>query len=220
MQRIKLLTIILITIIIAILAFLIFRPREKEVHIEDGKEIANYLDTLKEPGNIKTHSIALNPNTLKITYEDGIYSDYYKHLEQNAALLFNKITDLNIITFDINDGAYVISLNQIKTIFNGEITTEKIEKRYTNNNFTSFIYIGNIKGQYDLFDKSDECGITYLPIFEDSNYIYQIICSSADQLYAISEFETIKLKDALEQGKITVDELFQTELKIIKEAKK
>lgn len=216
MQKLK--TIIIICLIVGV-TFFIFQDSHKQIYIENEKGIEKYINTLKEPEKIKEYTISQNPNTITITYDKNkVFNNYYKELEKNAALLFNKVKDLNIINFNINDKTYVIEFNNINSIFNNDITLENIKKRYNQDIFLDFIYIGNVN-EYDILDKSEECGISYLKLYEDDEYNYEVICSSIEKLYLIKKNETISLKEALKQKKINIDDLFNTELKIVKEAK-
>ena len=166
----------------------------------------------------KDFSIEISDNTLNIKYNVELYN--YKTLEKNASYLFYLIDDLDTVIFNIDEVKYNFNYNNISLIYNGFKKTKisDIEKRYNNKNFKN-IYLGNINGNIDLFDLSDLCIEEYKEFYEDDNYKYYITCSSLDEVIVVTDNETYKLIDALDNEKFSVDDLFKINVKVKKETK-
>lgn len=163
-------------------------------------------------------SIEIVDNILNVKYDIELYN--YKTLEKNASYLFYLINDLDTIVFNIGEVKYNFDYNNISLIYNGFKKTKisDIEKRYNNKNFKN-IYLGNINGNIDLFDLSDLCIEEYKEFYEDVNYKYYITCSSLDDIIVVINNESYKLIDALDDKKISIDDLFKINVKLKKEVK-
>lgn len=188
----------------------------KNTNINDIDKIEKILKRLDYGTDIDSFE-ELNSG-LVINYDIELYN--YKTLEKNASYLFYLINDLDTIVFNIDEVKYNFDYNSISLIYNDFQKTKisDIEKRYNNKNFKN-LYLGNINGNIDLFDLSDLCIEEYKEFYEDDNYKYYITCSSLDDIIVVTNNESYKLIDALNDNKFSIDDLFKINVKLKKEVK-
>ena len=161
--------------------------------------------------------------TLDIT-EDNININYetervnYKDLEKNASILFYLINGLHTINYQINDQDYMFNYDKVSLIYDDFKDTDikKINERYKNKYFSQ-IYLGNINGEFDLFDISEVCLDNYIELARNKDYVYYITCSSLDSVIVINGNIEYTLLEALGKDIINVDDLMNINLKISKE---
>ncbi|MCI9434884.1 MAG: hypothetical protein HFI86_06420 [Bacilli bacterium] len=161
--------------------------------------------------------------TLDIT-EDNININYetervnYKDLEKNASILFYLINGLHTINYQINDQNYMFNYDKVSLIYDDFKDTDikKINERYKNKYFSQ-IYLGNINGEFDLFDISEVCLDNYIELARNKDYVYYITCSSLDSVIVINGNIEYTLLEALGKDIINVDDLMNINLKISKE---
>lgn len=71
-----------------------------------------------------------------------------------------------------------------------------------------------------ILDATYACSDTYEKFYEDSEFIYYFICSKSDSVFVkLPNGNKMLVVDALDDNKITIDELINTELNIYKERK-
>lgn len=162
--------------------------------------------------------------TLDIT-EDNININYetervnYKDLEKNASVLFYLVNGLHTINYQINDQDYMFNYDKVSLIYDDFKDTDikKINERYKNKYFSQ-IYLGNINGEFDLFDISEVCLDNYIELARNKDYVYYITCSSLDSVIVINNGNIeYTLLEALGKDIINVDDLMNINLKISKE---
>lgn len=161
--------------------------------------------------------------TLDIT-EDNININYetervnYKDLEKNASILFYLINSLHTVNYQINDQNYMFNYDKVSLIYDDFKDTDikKINERYKNKYFSQ-IYLGNINGEFDLFDISEVCLDNYIELARNKDYVYYITCSSLDSVIVINGNIEYTLLEALGKDIINVDDLMNINLKISKE---
>lgn len=161
--------------------------------------------------------------TLDIT-EDNININYetervnYKDLEKNASVLFYLVNGLHTINYQINDQDYMFNYDKVSLIYDDFKDTDikKINERYKNKYFSQ-IYLGNINGEFDLFDISEVCLDNYIELARNKDYVYYITCSSLDSVIVINGNIEYTLLEALGKDIINVDDLMNINLKISKE---
>ena len=180
--------------------------------------ILNMLDSKVYMTNFKVESLAI-----VINYNDDvILTDVYKTMEEDAAILFSLVKDIEKVGYHFDEKDYHFNYDDINKIFDNKIKEYKLETikgRYKEARFDS-TYLGNINGIYDLFDESTLCSTELGAIYEDNNYKYLVSCSQIDYLYLIdNEDNKLLLKDAIKNNIITVSDLSNTILTVHKEKK-
>ena len=155
----------------------------------------------------------ISDDRLNINYSVELFN--YKTLEKNASILFYLIDDLNSINYQINDDSYSFSYDKISLIYDDykDVDINGINERYKGKNFSS-LYLGNINGNVNLFDTSDLCIDNYIELKTTEDVGYYITCSSIDSIVVSTETQEYTLLEALENGIIDIDDLFETNLKI------
>ena len=184
----------------------------KNTNITDKKKIESIIKKLDLKEGYK--NIEIEGNKLIVNYEIDYFD--YKTLEKNASYLFYLINDLSDIEFNIGEEKFIFSYEYINKIYK-KINIKNIKKRYDSKYF-SYLYLGNVNGKIDFFDKSENCLENYEKLYEDDNYSYYITCSSVDDVIVVIENEEFKLKDAVED-KVDINDLFNINIKIEKREK-
>lgn len=184
----------------------------KNTNITDKKKIESIIKKLDLKEGYK--NIEIEENKLIVNYEIDYFD--YKTLEKNASFLFYLINDLSDIKFNIGEEKFNFSYEYINKIYK-KINIKNIKKRYDSKYF-SYLYLGNVNGKIDFFDKSENCLENYEKLYEDDNYSYYITCSSVDDVIVVIENEEFKLKDAVED-KVDINDLFNINIKIEKREK-
>lgn len=184
----------------------------KNTNITDKKKIESIIKKLDLKEGYK--NIEIEENKLIVNYEIDYFD--YKTLEKNASFLFYLINDLSDIKFNIGEEKFNFSYEYINKIYE-KINIKNIKKRYDSKYF-SYLYLGNVNGKIDFFDKSENCLENYEKLYEDDNYSYYITCSSVDDVIVVIENEEFKLKDAVED-KVDINDLFNINIKIEKREK-
>lgn len=192
----------------------------QDSYIGDNSAIGNIISETYSNDYLKNFELDTDkePYGIIINYKDDTYGDIYKNIEEDALIFFKLVNNIDYVQFKINNNNYIFDKEYVEQIFKdiNEIEINDIYSRYDNENFEKFTYIGHIN-KYDIFDVSTTCGMDKNLIYSDSNYNYYVKCSDINALYLISGNSKKKLKTALEQKEISVDALFQTNLKISKE---
>lgn len=184
----------------------------KNTNIADKKKIESIIKKIDLKDGYK--KIEIEENKLIVNYEIDYFD--YKTLEKNASYLFYLINDLSDIEFNIGEEKFIFSYEYINKIYE-KINIKNIKKRYDSKYFL-YLYLGNINGKIDVFDKSENCLENYEKLYEDDNYSYYITCSSVDDVVVVIDNEEFKLKDAIED-KVDINDLFNVNLKIEKRKK-
>lgn len=186
----------------------------RETNLSDYNKIEEILKLIDYGKNIKSFDI--NNSSLTIIYDVEMFN--YKTLEKNSSILFYLINGLKVIDYKINNEIYSFDYDKIALIYNNfkGIKIDNINSRYDGKNFSS-IYLGNINGNIDLFDTSDLCIENYIKIYQTNDYVYYITCSNIDDILVVTGNKEYKLLDALEEGVIEIDDLFNTNIKIKKD---
>ncbi len=183
----------------------------KNTSLNDDSKIQMIFNKLDYKDGLLNYSI--NDNKIDINYELEIYN--YKTLEYNASILFYLINNLEQVSYKVNDNNYVFERNKIEKIYNNfdDIKIKDIDKRYKGDYFDK-IYLGNIDGQINLFDISDLCLEEYVEIYRDDKSIYYVTCSAIDDIILVKGNEQYGIIEALKKEIVTIDQLFETNLKI------
>ena len=189
----------------------------KNTNLDDNNKIEKILGLLDYGKSLE--NFELTDDFLNINYNIEMYN--YKTLEKNASILFYLINDLKVVNYKIDEEEYSFSYDKVSLIYNNfdKIKITDINKRYTDKNFEN-TYLGNIGGKIDLFDISDICLTEYIEAYRDNEYIYYITCSSLDDIIVVIDKDEYKLQDALEQEKLEINDLFDTNVDIKKESLK
>jgi hypothetical protein len=183
----------------------------KNTYLVETSKIETILKKLEYKeylGSIKT-----NENGITINYDMESYE--YHNLEKNSAILFYLINDLKETNFIIADETINFKKEDILKIFK-KLSLKGIEVRYKGKNFEK-MYLGNINGKYDVFDYSDICLQNKVEIYQDEEFTYYASCTSAENLHVVSKEKNYNLTEALEEKIITITDLEQVRLTIIKE---
>lgn len=172
--------------------------------------IAGYLKDYKIEGD----TLILNIDNS----EEYVYIPYYQ-LEESSALIFNIVRDVKMVLINMNEKNYVFSFDYINKIYKDVYSYKNINilNRYKDNNFQDYEYFGHVNG-YDIFDFSTSCTGIKQDLYEDNEYKYKVECSSVDELYLVNGSK-VKIKDALNNKLIAIEELNDTNLKLSKELK-
>lgn len=209
---------IILTVIIATISIIFIMQRKgnnleifKNTNINDSAKIEKLLHLLDYGKDKFTFDI--NIDSININYSVEIFN--YKTLEKNASIMFYLIDDLNTINYQINDDNYTFIYDDISLIYHdfSNIDIDKINKRYEGKYF-SYLYLGNINGNIDIFDTSDLCLDNYWEVLTADDYVYYITCSEIDSVIVVVDNIEYNLLVALENEIIQVDDLFKTNLKI------
>lgn len=209
---------IILTVIIATISIIFIMQKKgdnleifKNTNISDNTRIEKILHLLDYGKNKFEYHI--NENSLNIDYSLEIFN--YKTLEKNASILFYLIDDLKFINYEINDDNYSFSYDKISLIYNNfnDIRINDINGRYKDKNF-SYLYLGNINGNIDIFDTSDLCLDNYWELSTTDEYVYYITCSEIGNVIVVKDGIEYNLLSALEKGLVKIDDLFETNLKI------
>ena len=166
--------------------------------------ISSYvLDTHKEP-----YSIYLYLNKIE-------YNSLLK-FEQDAAIFFNIIDDVNEVVFVMDNKKYYYSINDINKIFKDikELSLVEIENHYKDKKYQNYIYYGNIDG-YSVFDISEYCEEEVKELFIYNDMKYFISCTSVDKIMFYSDKDSFSLKEAIETDKISKESLINSYLNIM-----
>ena len=134
-------------------------------------------------------------------------------------LIENTKKDLKGINYNINNANYSFDYDKIFLIYKNskDFNLSTINERYNSKNFDN-LYLGNINGNIDLFDKSDLCITDYIEIYRDNEYVYYMTCSSVDDIVAFIDNNEYKLIEALNQEKIDINDLFDINVQMKKES--
>lgn len=186
----------------------------KNTNLSDNKKIETILKKI-DYGNSE-FEFSVKSNKIIINYNIEFFD--YKTLEKNSSILFYLLNDLDEIEYSMNDGNYIFYDSKIENIYEdfSNITIKTINKRYDTEYF-SYIYLGNINGNIDIFDTSDLCLENYLELYRDDNYIYYITCSDINDVIVVDSGKEFTLLEALDKKIILVDDLFDTNIKIKKD---
>ena len=191
-------------------------------YIGDNSTVGNIINNIYSGNYMENFSLDTNelPYGVTINYKEGDYVDVYKHLEQDALILFKLVQNIDYVEFKINDKIYSFDNDYVKAIYENinEVELDDIYSRYKRSDFLKFTYLGHAS-EYDLFDTSTTCGIDKTEIYSDDNYIYLIECADINALYLVNNDTKIKLKTALEKNKVIIDDVFKTNVKITKQNK-
>ncbi len=187
----------------------------KNTNLADDEKIERILKSIDYGKNIKNYEI--KDNDLNISYDIEDYE--YKNLEKNASILFYLINDLKEINYTVNNENYSFDYSKISLIYKDSknFNLETIKERYNSKKFDN-LYLGNINGNIDLFDKSDLCITDYIEIYRDNEYVYYMTCSSVDDIIAVIDNKEYKLIEALNQEKIDINDLFDINVQMKKES--
>lgn len=194
----------------------------QDTYIGDNSKVGAIINEISSGAYLKEFSLDTGekPYGIIINYKDDIYGNIYMDIERDALILFKLIKNIDYVEFNISDKKYTFDSNYINSIFENikEIELHDINIRYGNEYFNNYIYLGHI-GKYDIFDTSTYCSENKNLIYSDSNYNYFIMCSTIDNLYLIDNENKIELKKAIDEKLISIDDLFNIDLKIVKENK-
>ena len=217
-NKLKIILVSILSIIVVLVLYInknINLEMLKNTSLEDTDKINVILKNLKYNKELSDFEIV--DDAININYDIESYD--YKSLEKNATILFYLIDDLKNVKYQIEDETYLFSYDKINLIYDNfqNIKIKDINKRYDSKNF-KYNYLGNIKGNIDLFDTSDLCITEYQEIYHDTKYVYYMTCSSVDEVIVTVDDDEYKLNEALEQNIITIDELFDINVKMKKES--
>lgn len=199
-----------------------YLEKYQDTYIGDNSAIGNIINNIYSGEYMDTFSLDTDeiPYGVTINYKEGSYGEIYKNLEEDAAILFKLVKNINYVEFKINDKAYRFDNDYIENIYENikELEMNDIYSRYDSEYFSKFTYLGHLS-IYDLFDTSTTCGLDKNEIYSDDVYIYLIECSDIEALYLVNDDTKIKLKTALEKNQINIDDVFKTNVKISKQIK-
>jgi len=192
----------------------------QDSYIGDNSAVGNIINKIYSGKYLKEFSLDTKkePYGVIIDYEEDVYGDVYKYLEEDALILFKLIKNIDYVKFNVDNKTYIFDIDYINKIYENikEISLDDITSRYKTDYFTDFTYFGHID-KYDIFDTSSICGNDKNLLYTDSVYNYYIRCSSINTLYLVNGNKKTKLKTALEKEEINVADLFNTNIKISKE---
>lgn len=171
--------------------------------------ILKYLETSKFMTSyvLETQS---EPYTVNIYLKD-IIGNYQILFEKDASVIFNIIDDVNEVVFHYNGSKYVYTINSINLIYKDvkELSLVDIAKRYKDDKFNEYIYLGNVKG-FDVFDVSEFCELDNQYLFSYFNVRYYLNCTSLDEIILYKKSEKINIKDAIDNNVINAEEIMQS----------
>ncbi len=196
-------------------------------NVEDDKGISlvdsnlqNVIDYMPISSYVKNYKVENNSLIINInnTNEEMIYIPYYQ-IEESVSIIFNIVKDVKNVQVNTTEKNYYFSLGYINQIYGDVFLIENAEiiNRYKDKNFEEYEYFGYVNG-YNIFDFSKSCTGVEQKLYEDSQYIYKVECSSVEDLYLVNNVK-IKIIDALNNNTITIDDLINTSLKITEELK-
>lgn len=192
----------------------------QDTYIGDNSAVGGIISNIYSGEYLDSFSLDTKelPYGITINYKEKEYGDIYSYLEKDSLILFKLINNVDYVEFNVGDNTYKFDKRYVKNIFEdiNDITIEEINSRYNNKYFEEFTYLGHIS-EYDIFDTSTTCRMDKNLLYENTSFKYYIKCSDIDYLYLVNGDKKKKLKTALEENIIKIDELFQTNLKIIEE---
>ncbi|MDD3187759.1 MAG: DUF4825 domain-containing protein [Bacilli bacterium] len=186
----------------------------KGTYIGDNSSVSNIIELL----GINKTSISLQtaeiPYVLTINLSnDQIIADLYLVLEEDAAIMFNLITNADTIVFSYNSKDYIFQFEHLNMIFDNnlrDISINDIRKRYTTLS-NEYLYVGNIDG-YDLYDESSVCESNEQLLKEENSVKYYLTCTDINELYFYKDEKKVSFTSMLDE--ISIDSLLQTNLNI------
>jgi hypothetical protein len=199
----------------------------KETYVSDKNTVSEILDNLDSKNHMIDFSISSNlkPFSITINYTDSIDNTLYKTMEEDAAILFNLIKDVELVSYYMNDQTYNFYYEDINKIYDDSIKNKplsEIKLRYKTGLFNDpyVTYLGNIDGIYELFDESTFCSGEVEVVAEDDNYYYSLSCTQIDYLYLVDKSDNkYYIRSAIQDNVVSIQQLLKTNLKIYKEKK-
>ena len=185
----------------------------------NGNMVKEVLNTLYSKDYYDDYNIQKNPNIININYKnDGVV--IYKYLEEDASIIFNTFEKVDIVSFTVDDKVYEFDYSNINMIYKDikKISISDIKNRYESSDFEDYEYLGNINGEYDIFDISESCTTSLEKIYEDEFANYMVSCASVDKLIVTGKKEE-SLIDALKNKDILIEDLYKTNIKLYREVK-
>jgi hypothetical protein len=218
----KIVLLLIPVLLIAVTLLLLF-PNHKLIDYKNSSLDIKTVNSILKYGELydKYENVTIDNLNINIDLVSGLYTNNYKKLEYDASILFSLIKDINKVTFSNDSNTYIFEFATYDKLFNvvknADLSTLKSR---LDNMSTDKIYLGNINGIYDLYDKSEACELSDFTIYEDSNFKYDLKCSKIDLIEVIDKSGNIyTLIDALNNNLFNVENLLNKNLNITKIAK-
>jgi hypothetical protein len=204
---------LLLIFVIASIVFIV-TILNKDINSLDGNlnksninYILNYLDAKYE------YTYDVNEINFDSTFIDP------KTFEYNASVLFRLINDLNVVRYRVDGKVYKYYFDDLNTLFNYSLREKELFeiKMIYSNLRSDMYYLGNIKGIYRMYTKSEECSENNFLINED-NYKFNIECYKENDIVILdSKYNRFGLKDMLDRNVFTTSDLTFYNLHLQKE---
>ena len=213
--------IFLILIPIFIIIFLIY-PKDKLTNYNDSILTSKVANSIMNYGLLsdKYEKVSVSNLDVIVLLESGLYTNNYKELEHDASILFSLVKEINNVTFKNGLVNYTFKFNDYNKLYQNikTIDLDQITNRLENmpNNK---VYLGNVGGNYDLFDKSDVCEYNDFIIYENDYFTYNLKCSNVELIEVVRNDYSYKLMEALNSKLFTAEDLLDKNMNIIKTLK-
>ena len=163
--------------------------------IGNKSDIVNILRNLNVSEYINSYVLIdhKEPYTIYVSLKDIEYN-HLMMFESDASVILALVDDVNEVIFKMSGKEYKYNINDINEIF-GDVKKKSltaIEERYSNIKFDNYIYYGRLNG-YDVFDISEVCEENLEKIYEATETIYYIECSTLDNIKLYKKGEVISL---------------------------
>jgi hypothetical protein len=163
----KIVLLLIPVLLIAVTLLLLF-PNHKLIDYKNSSLDIKTVNSILKYGELydKYENVTIDNLNINIDLVSGLYTNNYKKLEYDASILFSLIKDINKVTFSNDSNTYIFEFATYDKLFNvvknADLSTLKSR---LDNMSTDKIYLGNINGIYDLYDKSEACELSDFTIY-------------------------------------------------------